>query len=416
MSASDAPVSSRLLRFFDTEVGQLPRSYWFVWGGTLVNRLGSFVLPMLTIYLTTRRGLTLESAGAIVSGFGAGSLAGVTLGGVLADRVGRRATMLMGLVLGSAAMLALGAADDWWELAVAATALGLLADLYRPASSALIADIVPPEHRLKAFGLLYWAINLGFAVGTAIAGFLAENHFTALFIGDAITTLVFAVIIYRFVPEPARKEPAKDATGSLVTPFLDPVFLPFLILNFLIVVVFFQHFVALPGDMASKGLGASDYGMAIAVNGMMIVFLQPIATRMLKRVGRARVLAVGCLLTGLGMGVNVFAQALPVFILSVSVWTVGEIIMAPVSSSIIADLSPEHLRGRYQGAFFLSWGLAMVVAPLLGPWVVRVTDLRTLWLACVGVGGVCAAGQLALTGARRKRMLELGTAASGLKD
>lgn len=117
-----------------------------------------------------------------------------------------------------------------------------------------------------------------------------------------------------------------------------------------------------------------------------------------------------------GMGINAFAQALPMFVLSVAVWTVGEIIMSPVSSSIIADLSPAHLRGRYQGAFFLTWGLAMVVAPLLGPWIVRVSDLPTLWLCCVGLGGVCAVGQLTFSGSRRKRMLELGTAASGLRD
>jgi MFS family permease len=417
MSASAAAtVSSRLLRIFDAEAGQLPRSFWFVWGGTLVNRMGSFVLPMLTIYLTRRRGLPLEDAGAIVSGFGLGSLAGVTLGGVLADRVGRRATMIMGLVLGAASMLALGAAEEWWHLAAAAGALGLFGDLYRPASSALIADIVPPEHRLKAFGLLYWAINLGFALGTGVAGFLAENHFTVLFIGDAITTIIFAGIIYRFVPEPPRLAPPKDATGSLLTPFLDPVFLPFLILNFLIVVVFFQHLVTLPADMASKNLGSSDYGLAIAFNGIMIVLLQPIATRMLKGVGRARVLAAGCLLTGVGMGINAFAQALPIFVLSVAVWTIGEIIMSPVTSSIIADLSPAHLRGRYQGAFFLTWGLALVVAPLLGPWIVRVSDMRTMWLTCIGLGAVCALGQLLLTGSRRKRMLALGTEASGLRD
>ena len=71
-------VSSRLLRFFDAELGQLPRAYWFLWGGTLVNRMGSFVLPMLTIYLTGRRGQTLADAGLIVSGFGLGSLGGVT--------------------------------------------------------------------------------------------------------------------------------------------------------------------------------------------------------------------------------------------------------------------------------------------------------------------------------------------------
>ncbi len=409
-------VSSRLLRHFDADLGQLPRVFWFLWGGTLVNRLGSFVLPMMTVYLTTRRGMTLEDAGAIMSGFGLGSLGGVTIGGQLADSLGRRTTMILGLTLGAASMLALGAAHDWWQLALAAFSLGLLGDLFRPAVNAMLADVVPPEHRLKAFGLLYWAINLGFAIGTGVAGFLAENHFTALFIGDAATTLIFAAIIWKFVPEPARTPEEKKGEGSLLTPFLDPVYLPFLAINFVVVVIFFQHLVTLPAQMSGVRLGPSDYGLAIAVNGILIVLLQPSATRMLKGIGRAKVLAAGCLFTGFGMGVNAFADALPMFMLSVAIWTIGEIIMSPVSSSIIADLSPAHLRGRYQGAFFLSWGLAMVVAPLAGSWLVRATSLNTLWFTCVGVGIACAIGQLTLTGARRRRITELGTAASGLVD
>ena len=411
-----ATVSSRFLRIFDAEAGHLPRAYWFLWGGTFVNRLGSFVLPMLTIYLTARRGLSLQDAGWIMSLLGLGSLAGVTLGGVLADRVGRRFTMVLGLGLGAAAMLGLGAAVERWQLALAAVGVGMLGDLYRPASQAIIADLVAPEHRMKAFGLLYWAINLGFALGTTLAGFLAEHHFTALFVGDAITTLVFAGIVFRYIPESKPVAPEEGTQGSLFTPFADPVYLPFLILNFVIIVVFFQHAVALPVDMASKHLGPSDYGLAIALNGVLIVLLQPMATRWLRNTRRSYVLAAGCVLTGVGLGFAAFATTLPGFMLSVAIWTLGEIIISPVSSSIIADLSPVHLRGRYQGAFTLTWSLAMLVGPLVGPWVVRVSDMRTLWFSCVAVGCACALGQLTLAGPRRRRLAELGTATSGLRD
>jgi MFS family permease len=410
--SSAATVSARLLRIFDTEGGQLPRSYWFLWAGTFVNRLGSFVLPMMTVYLTNRRGLSLPDAGAILSLFGLGSLAGVTLGGVLADRVGRRATMVLGLSLGAASMLALGVAHQRWQLAVAAGGLGLLGDLYRPAAQAIIADLVAPEHRMKAFGLLYWGINLGFALGTTLAGFLAENHFTALFIGDAATSLIFAAVIYRYIPESKPTVPEGSAlAGSLVTPFADPVYLPFLVLNFLIVTVFFQHAIALPVDMSNKHLGPSDFGLAIGLNGLLIVLLQPMATRWFKRVGRARVMALGCVLTGLGFGLAAFATHLGGFMLSVAIWTLGEIIMSPVCSSIIADLSPAHLRGRYQGAFTLTWSLAMLVSPLLGPWLVRARSMETLWAACLGLGLICAAGQLALAGPRQRRLMELGLGA-----
>jgi len=168
--------------------------------------------------------------------------------------------------------------------------------------------------------------------------------------------------------------------------------------------------------MSSVGLGSSDYGLAIAANGVLIVLLQPMAGRLLKNADRAWVMATGCFLTGVGMGINAFAHGLPMFVFSVAVWTIGEIIMSPITSSIVADLSPEHLRGRYQGAFFVTWGLAMAVAPLLGPWVIRVSDLPTLWLGCTAIGVFCAAGQLALRGplSRRAKILRELKAPAGI--
>ncbi|HEX7601564.1 MAG TPA: MFS transporter, partial [Polyangiaceae bacterium] len=153
----------------------IPRAFWALLAGTFVTKAGSFVVPMLFIYLTQARGLSLAAAGTTVSLFGVGSLLGGTLGGVLADRIGRRATMLGSLVLGAGFMLVLGVATTPWQLAPATLFLGFTADAYRPASQALVADIVPPEHRMKAFGLQYWAINLGFSFAAVVGGYMARR-------------------------------------------------------------------------------------------------------------------------------------------------------------------------------------------------------------------------------------------------
>src|SRR5512140_2079886 len=123
----------------------LPRIYWVLWGGTLMNRLGTFVMPLLTFYLTLERHLTLEQAGLVVSAYGFGSLVGVSLGGELADRLGRRQTLVFSLIAGAGAMLALGQMRALWSIALVAFILGAVGDIYRPASQALIADVVAPE-------------------------------------------------------------------------------------------------------------------------------------------------------------------------------------------------------------------------------------------------------------------------------
>ncbi len=91
----------------------LPDEYWVVWVGTLINRMGGFVAPLLTFYLVGARGLSVGEAGVIVSLFGAGSVIAALVGGVLADRVGRRATMLVSLISGGVLMASLGSRYDW---------------------------------------------------------------------------------------------------------------------------------------------------------------------------------------------------------------------------------------------------------------------------------------------------------------
>jgi predicted MFS family arabinose efflux permease len=135
--------------------------------------------------------------------------------------------------------------------------------------------VVAPAHRLKAYSHLYWAVNLGFAVGTAIAGLVADVSFVALFVGDALTTLICAGLLYRYAPEsrPAPDRAAQRKGGSLLTPFLDRVFAPFVVLNFLTALIFFQHLVAMPLAMERQGMPTRDYGLSIALNGVLIVLL-----------------------------------------------------------------------------------------------------------------------------------------------
>ncbi len=375
--------------FFQRFTEGLPRAYWFLWGGLLINRIGSFIVPMMTVYLTRQRGLSLVTAGEIVALYGVGSLLGTTLGGWLADHVGRRATLLTSLGTSACTMLALGQAREVPTIGALVFLLGMTADLFRPASQALVADLVAPEYRVKAFGTQYWAINLGFACATIIAGFVGRSSFEVLFFADAATTLACLVVFFIGIPEtkPAKSE---HHTGSLLTPFVDPKFFPFLVLSYVIAFVFMQHLTALPKDMTDKGLGPEAFGLALSTNGFLIVLLQPLVLRAVTSTRPSRPLVAGAILTGLGFGATALASDLPQFALTVAVWTLGEIIMAPVNSTVVASLSPAHLRGRYQGAFGLTWSLAFVTAPLMGPRIVAATSMATLWGACL-VGSLLAA-------------------------
>jgi MFS family permease len=399
----------------------LPPTYWYLWMGTLVNRIGALVVPFLTIYLTEVRGLSITEAGAIAALYGLGTFAAGPTGGFLADRIGRKRTMLVGLGLGAMMMLSFGAARSFAQLGVAASLLGLGGDMYRPAVMAAVTDLVPPADRPRAFGLLYWAVNLGFAVAPMLAGPLADYSFTSLIVGDALTTAAFAVVIWLRVPETAKAR-AAEAPRPLafyLAPYRDPLLLGFVAAFFVVAVVFHQGMLALPLDMRSDGLSAVTYGRLISLNGGLIVLLQPFALNVVQRAPRAPMMVLGIMLTGLGFGVTGLASSTAMYALSIVLWTLGEIVMSPVTPTIIADLAPDDLRGSYQGAHHMAWGAAMFAAPVAGSFVLTGYGSGVLWAGCFVACAVAALAQVALAGPMRRRRRrgdegpsELGTSAA----
>jgi len=161
---------------FQTLTADLPPAYWFLWLGILINRLGSFVIPFLTLYLTSQRGVSVSQAALTVSLFGAGSFAAQLVGGELADRFGRRPVLLISLFIAPVAMIALGFARSLPLIAFFTLILGFFTDLYRPAMGAAVADLVPASARIRAFGYQNWAVNLGFSLAPILAGFMAHYN------------------------------------------------------------------------------------------------------------------------------------------------------------------------------------------------------------------------------------------------
>jgi MFS family permease len=372
-----------------------PATFWWLWIGMLVNRLGGFVYAFLALYLTARRGFSPGQAGLVVALYGLGQTLAAPIGGVLADRIGRRATILLGTLGGATAMLQLGFATHALHIILSVALLGLVGELYRPAVQASIADLVPPADRTRAFGYLYWGINLGWAFAASVAGLVAGWSFLGLFVGDAVTTLIFGAIIFLRVPE-TRPQQATVARGGIgrdfLAPFRDGRLTGFLGIQLLVVLVFLQAPVALSLDMRAHGLSTRTFGLLVALNGVLIVVFQPLGMRILGQ-GRSpsRALALAAVLTGVGFGVNGLAGGWPVYALSVVLWSAGEIVFSGVVPGVIAELSPPSLRGGYQGANNLSWGVATCAAPILGGAVLGHLGPRVLWGGCAVTGLVAAA-------------------------
>lgn len=399
--------------WFRDTTGGLPRAFWYLWTGTLINRVGSFVLIFLAIYLTRERGFSNAQAGLVLGLWGVGGAVGTTVGGTLADRWGRRPTLLTAHLGAATMMLALGFARELPAVAVGALLLGMFAEAARPAFGAMMVDVVPEQDRLRAFSLNYWAINLGFACAAVLAGFAAQAGYLLLFVVDAVTTVITALIIFTRVKETrkATAAPARSGgvapAGALRTILTDRVFLGFVVLNLFGALVFLQHISMLPIAMGDSGLSPATYGSVIALNGVLIVVGQLFVPRLIAGRSRSHVLALASLVTGAGFGLTAFADAAWFYGLTVLIWTLGEMLHSPSNATLIAELSPDRLRGRYQGVFSLSWQIAGAAAPILGGLVRERAGNTELWLGCAAVGALMAVAHLISGPARERRAAQL---------
>jgi MFS family permease len=372
----------------------LPPVYWTVWVGTLINRMGGFVVPLLTFYLIGERGLSMGDAGLIVSLFGAGQVVAALVGGVLADRIGRRTTMAISLLGGAVAMAALGLATAPVAIGALTLALGLIGELYRPSVQAFVADVVPAEHRLRAYGLLYWAINIGFSIAPVAAGLLARWSYTALFAIDGATMAIYGVIVLLRVPETRPAHPSGDGAPriGLAEIAADRTFMRFAAFTFLMSLLMYQSSATLSAWMTVQGHSAATYGVVVAVNGVLIVLVQPAITERIASLQPGRILMVSALLAGIGFALHGVSALVVVHMTAVAIWTFGEIAAAPTSAAVVAALARPEARGRYQGVFTMSWGMASFAGPLVGPRILEAAGPGVLWGGCLVVGAIAAAG------------------------
>jgi MFS family permease len=382
-----------------------PRQPSLVWALTathFVSRAGGVARSFLVLYLTQERELSPATAGAVVAAVGVGDIGSQLLGGWLGDRIGRRHTMLVGFLGTAVALVALGSAETMPAICAAAVAVGLMAELFRPVGSAAVADL-PARERVRAFGLLFWAANVGFTVSTVAAGVLVQHGFGILFWINAAASVLAALIVWRHVPE--TRPPMPKTTQRALLPVLlrDPVMLAMTAIHVVYFATFLQAFSTLPLVMSSDGHGPGTYGAMLALTGIVIVVVQPIAVRLLEGRDTASVLAISMLLVGISGGLGAVVHGGAVLAGSILVWTLGQIGVSVMFGATFAGLAPADLRGRYMGVAATTWSLGAALGPLLGTALLEHAGRTALWAVCSVTGFALFAAQRALAPALRRR-------------
>ena len=377
------------------DLRSLPRSFWVLFTGTFINRFGTFVWPFLTIYLT-RQGYSLTAASVAISAYGGGAMLGSLAGGWLADHFGRRNTIVLGTFSTAGCVMLLYSAHAL-PMIVAATALvGMCSGTYHPAASALLADIVPENGRVRAYSAFRLAANAGFACGTAAGGFLVTHSLFWLFAGDALTTVCYGAIALLWLPHGLRGQTRNAPWGAALAKVArDRNFHILWIASFGSALLAMQVASTYSLAVVQRGLGfdllgrhfrpETIYGLLISWNGVLIVLAELPLTSWTLRFDPRRVMALGYLLEGAGLALIATAHSIFGFWVVMTLFTFGEMISAPTTSALVARLAPEDLRGRYMGALGLAWNSATILGPLIG-FRLFAFDPRALWWTCGALG------------------------------
>ncbi|HEV2355989.1 MAG TPA: MFS transporter, partial [Puia sp.] len=257
----------------------LSRATWLLSVVMLVNRSGTMVIPFMTIYLTSpAMGYSIAQAGLVMGIFGLGAVCGGFIGGRLTDRWGFHRVQLMALTGGGICFLVLGQVRSYPLICGCTFVLSVVNDAFRPANSTAIAAYSKEENRTRSYSLNRLAINLGWAVGGAVGGFLASINYHLLFWVDGGTNLAAALMLRLFLrPEAnglAHAERQREE-GPVASPYRDRAYQQFILGTVLFASCFFQIFTTLP-LFYKRGMGMPEYmiGLLMTLNGLIIAAIE----------------------------------------------------------------------------------------------------------------------------------------------
>lgn len=294
------------------------------------------------------------------------------VGGELSDKLGRRLILLIAIgirVLTYSGMaILIGVSAPIWAISlvyIVGQSIGMMA---RPVLSAMVVDLVPKERLTETYGFLRVALNLGWALGPAIGGYLATFlPYAWLFAVAALLAVLSFLFALLFLRESIQKTTEQIESVGILSVVNDRTFLIFAGLSFLVLLMAGQMMSTLSVfTVVRMGLSTAQYGLLLTVNGLVVILFQYPVARRLSGMVKSKVLILGSLLYGIGYLFFGWIGSFALAISAMVVLTVGEIIISPVALSVVGELSPEKQRGRYMGFYELSNTLGLTAGPLLG--------------------------------------------------
>lgn len=372
--------------------GGLSSGTWLLSLVMLVNRMGTMVIPFMTIYLTQQFGVSIAKAGFVMSIFGLGAITGALIGGKIVDSIGYYYVQFGALIAGGIMFIVLGQMHSYISICITTFILATVNESFRPANTVAIAHYSKEVNRTRSYSLNRLSINLGWAVGGALGGILASYNYNLLFWVDGISNLFAAFLLY-ITLSPKRnlstEKMKKEKNVIINSAYKDRTYITFIILTFFFAFCFFQMFTTIPVFFKDKfGLSVFFIGILMALNGIIICLFEMITIFKLEGKRPAlHYISVGMLFVGVSfllLNIPSGNYALSAFIAMIFI-TFGEIFAAPFMNAWWINRANHNNRGQYAALYTVAWASAQAVGPFAGSLIAEYSNFKILWFILSGV-------------------------------
>ncbi|MDH3943871.1 MAG: MFS transporter [Anaerolineae bacterium] len=380
---------SRLVSKTRDTYNEFPRPFWVLMGSTFIDRLGgALIFPFFAIYVTKKFNVDMLQVGVLFVIFTVSGMVGSFIGGAMTDKFGRRWMLMFGLIVSAMSAVSMALVNELAVFYTLGAVVGLLGNAGGPAQQAMVADLLPEEKRPDGYAVQRVVMNLAIAIGPAIGGILATWSYLALFLIDAATSLVTAVIVFFALPETKpelaegqAEESVMQTMGGYGKVLSDRIYMAYLIVGILMGLVYTQMYSTLSVYLSSvHGYPEWGYGYILALNAGMVMLTQFWFTRRVKGRPPMLVIAAGAVFYMVGFAMYGFVTTYILFMVAMVIITIGEMIIAPIAQTLVAKFAPEDMRGRYMAIAGLTvWAIPSALGPLTAGWIMRYYDPRWVW-------------------------------------